>query len=136
MTILVCNDQRPSIMEGVCTNPREQKRALFSLWSAYAVDVTTDLAGKLLLCLSAAATDNDTNVSTISHDFRAPDDEGKEAWCVRSSRPRLDMNCTPLSSDRHLFVLTYTTSCLVPCEWSMLGPRIGCQRYQIRSGCS
>jgi hypothetical protein len=44
-TIFVCDDQRAKYNQGMCAKPNEQKRAQFSLWFAYAVDVVTDLAG-------------------------------------------------------------------------------------------
>ncbi|KAF2621104.1 hypothetical protein BU25DRAFT_253525 [Macroventuria anomochaeta] len=43
-TILVCDDQKAKYNQGNCAKPNEQKRAQFSLWFAYAVDVATDLA--------------------------------------------------------------------------------------------
>jgi hypothetical protein len=47
-TIFVCDNQKAKYNEGVCAKPDEQKRAFFSLWFAYAVDVATDLAGMCL----------------------------------------------------------------------------------------
>lgn len=43
-TIFVCDNQKLKYTQGICAKPNEQKRALFSLWFAYAVDVTSDLA--------------------------------------------------------------------------------------------
>jgi hypothetical protein len=54
-TIFVCDDQKAKYNEGVCAKPNEQKRALFSLWFAYAVDVTSDLAG-MATCVSVSPT--------------------------------------------------------------------------------
>jgi len=44
-TIFVCDDQKAKYNYGMCAKPNEQKRAQFSLWFAYAVDVAGDLAG-------------------------------------------------------------------------------------------
>ena len=44
-TIFVCDDQKAKYSYGMCAKPNEQKRAQFSLWFAYAVDVAGDLAG-------------------------------------------------------------------------------------------
>jgi len=44
-TIFVCDDQNAKYNYGMCAKPNEQKRAQFSLWFAYAVDVAGDLAG-------------------------------------------------------------------------------------------
>ncbi|KAF7454460.1 hypothetical protein A1F94_001098 [Pyrenophora tritici-repentis] len=43
-TIFVCDSNKAKYGQGVCAKPHEQKRAQFSLWFAYAVDVATDLA--------------------------------------------------------------------------------------------
>ncbi|KAJ4985185.1 hypothetical protein SVAN01_09321 [Stagonosporopsis vannaccii] len=43
-TIFVCDDHKAKYSQGICASPHEQKRARFSLWFAYAVDVATDLA--------------------------------------------------------------------------------------------
>jgi len=43
-TIFVCDDQKAKYNQGICAKPNEQKRAEFSLWFAYAVDVASDLA--------------------------------------------------------------------------------------------
>ncbi|KAI4954751.1 hypothetical protein J4E86_006061 [Alternaria arbusti] len=43
-TIFVCDDQNAKYNYGMCAKPNEQKRAQFSLWFAYAVDVAGDLA--------------------------------------------------------------------------------------------
>ncbi|KAI4924299.1 uncharacterized protein J4E92_007380 [Alternaria infectoria] len=43
-TIFVCDDQKAKYNYGMCAKPDEQKRAQFSLWFAYAVDVAGDLA--------------------------------------------------------------------------------------------
>ncbi|KAI4950053.1 hypothetical protein J4E91_004709 [Alternaria rosae] len=43
-TIFVCDDQKTKYNYGICAKPNEQKRAQFSLWFAYAVDVAGDLA--------------------------------------------------------------------------------------------
>ncbi|KAI4698600.1 hypothetical protein J4E81_005823 [Alternaria sp. BMP 2799] len=53
-TIFVCDDQKAKYNYGMCAKPNEQKRAQFSLWFAYAVDVAGDLAGP--------------NVPSVSHD--------------------------------------------------------------------
>ncbi|KAI4925521.1 hypothetical protein J4E85_007400 [Alternaria conjuncta] len=42
-TIFVCDDQKAKYNYGMCAKPNEQKRAQFSLWFAYAVDVAGDL---------------------------------------------------------------------------------------------
>lgn len=44
-TVFVCDNQEAKYNQGVCAKPNEQKRAQFSLWFAYAVDVATDLTG-------------------------------------------------------------------------------------------
>lgn len=44
-TIFVCDDQKAKYNYGMCAKSNEQKRAQFSLWFAYAVDVAGDLAG-------------------------------------------------------------------------------------------
>ena len=44
-TIFVCDSDKVKYDQGMCAKPHEQKRARFSLWFAYAVDVATDLAG-------------------------------------------------------------------------------------------
>ncbi|KAF1843358.1 uncharacterized protein K460DRAFT_143935 [Cucurbitaria berberidis CBS 394.84] len=43
-TIFVCDDHKAKYNQGMCANPREQKRGQVSLWFAYAADVATDLA--------------------------------------------------------------------------------------------
>ncbi|KAF3006903.1 hypothetical protein E8E13_011153 [Curvularia kusanoi] len=43
-TIFVCDKQKAKYNQGICAKPNEQRRARFSLWFAYAVDVATDLA--------------------------------------------------------------------------------------------
>ena len=43
-TIFVCDDQKAKYSQGICAKPNEQRRAEFSLWFAYAVDVASDLA--------------------------------------------------------------------------------------------
>lgn len=49
-TIFLCDDDKAKYNEGVCAKTNEQKRAQFSLWFAYAVDVATDLAGMYVHC--------------------------------------------------------------------------------------
>ena len=44
-TIFVCDDHKAKYNQGKCAKPNEIKKALFSLWFAYAVDVATDLTG-------------------------------------------------------------------------------------------
>lgn len=43
-TIFVCDNHKAKYNQGICATQHEQKRAQFSLWFAYAVDVTSDLA--------------------------------------------------------------------------------------------
>ncbi|KAF2704598.1 hypothetical protein K504DRAFT_507071 [Pleomassaria siparia CBS 279.74] len=125
-TIFVCDDQKAKYNQGICVKPNEQKRAQFSLWFAYALDVTTDLAVMFLLF-------------RMTWKLQMP--QNTEAWCVCTLRQWLDMHCMFLAGPMSLFK-KYTdiaSSRSLPYVSSKSESKMEYQRLQMRTviiGCA
>jgi hypothetical protein len=79
-TIFVCDDQKAKYTEGACAKPDEQRRALFSLWFAYAVDVVSDLAGMCCDSTQGIIAKLCIYVPPVLHDVESSTTQNTKTW--------------------------------------------------------
>jgi hypothetical protein len=96
-TIFVCDDQKAKYNQGICAKPNEQRRAQFSLWFAYAVDVATDLAGLYAMYDTSGLTDLGSDVLAVPIDLEPSTTKNAEDWYLRTLWQWLYMYCMCLN---------------------------------------